>query len=90
MSRVVWTAEAVDNLDSIFTYVASFNASAAARLAQRLHAAANSLDANPERGRPIPKGLRELAVIAPYLIRYRITENAVIILRIRHGMRQPD
>jgi toxin ParE1/3/4 len=43
MSRVVWTAEAVDNLDSIFTYVASFNASAAARLAQRLQAASTPI-----------------------------------------------
>jgi toxin ParE1/3/4 len=34
--------------------------------------------------------LRELAVIHPHLIRYRITEDGVIILRIRHGMRQPD
>lgn len=87
---MVWTSEAVDNLDSIFTYVAAFNISAAARLAQRLNAAANSLVEQPERGRLIAKGLRELTVIHPYLIRYRIAEDAVIILRIRHGMGRQD
>lgn len=85
---MVWTAEAVDNLERIFTYVAAFNASAAARLAQRLSVAANSLADQPERGRSIARGLRELTVIHPYLIRYRVTEDTVIILRIRHGMRR--
>ena len=87
---MVWTAEAVDNLDRIFTYVAAFNAAAEARRAQRLSVAANILVDQPERGRPIAKGLRELTVIHPYLIRYRVTEDAVIILRIRHGMRVQD
>ncbi len=35
-----------------------------------------------------PRGMRELAVIHPYLIHYRIREDAVIILRIRHGARE--
>jgi plasmid stabilization system protein ParE len=29
--------------------------------------------------------LRELAIVHPYLIRYRVRNDAVLILRIRHG-----
>ena len=90
MRRVIWTAEAVANLDSIFNYVAGFNAPAAARLAQRLQAAVNSLTEHPERGRAASRGLRELATIHPYLIRYRFSDETVIILRIRHGAQRPD
>lgn len=88
MRRIVWTAEAVANLRSIFGYVSAFNATAAARLAQRLQAAADSLAEHPERGREASFGMRELAVIYPYLIRYRVRGDAVIILRIRHGARE--
>jgi toxin ParE1/3/4 len=83
--RIIWSAEAVANLRSIFGYVSAFNAPAASRLARRLQAAADSLAAHPERGRTAARGLRELAIIHPYLIRYRIRDDAVIILRIRHG-----
>lgn len=87
MRRIIWTAEAVANLQSIFGYVSAFNAPAAARLALRLQLAANSLADHPERGRQTTRGLRELVVIHPYLIRYRVHDEAVIILRIRHGAR---
>jgi toxin ParE1/3/4 len=83
--RIIWTAEAVANLRGIFGYVSAFNAPAAGRLARRLQIAADSLAEHPERGRLASAGLRELAVIHPYLIRYRIRDDAVIILRIRHG-----
>ncbi len=88
MLRIIWTAEAVANLRSIFGYVSAFNASAAARLARRLQAAADSLAEHPERGREAPRGLRELTIIHPYLIRYRVRDDAVVILRIRHGARE--
>ena len=95
MRRIIWSAEAVANLRRIFGYVSAFNAPAATRLARKLQAAADSLVEHPERGRPSTRGLRELAVIHPYLvryihpylIRYRIREDAMIILRIRHGAR---
>lgn len=90
MRRIIWSAEAVANLRSVFGYVSAFNTSAATRLARRLQAAADSLAEHPERGRETPRGLRELAVIHPYLIRYRVRDDTVIILRIRHGARQED
>lgn len=85
MRQVIWSAEAVANFRSIYGYVSAFNESAAARLANRLQMAANSLSEHPERGRETSRGLRELAIVHPYLIRYRVRDDAVLILRIRHG-----
>jgi len=55
-------------------------------MAQRLKLAAASLADHPDRGR-VTGRLRELATIPPYLIRYRVTADAVTIVRIRHGAR---
>lgn len=87
---VIWSGEARTNLVAIRDYIGQFNPLAAQRLANRLVALADSLDEFAERGRPVGRGLRELTVVWPYIIRYRVTEDTVIILRIRHGAREPD
>ena len=88
--RVVWTGEAVANLASIASYVNDFSPLAAQRLAVRIRTAAESLVTQPDRGRAVGAGRRELTVIYPYLIRYRVKDEAIYILRIRHGAQQPD
>ena len=90
MRRLIWTEEAVANLESIAAYIAEFNPTASARFAQRLKAAADSVQSHPDRGREVRVGIRELVIIHPYLIRYRTDEDKVVILRIRHGARQSD
>ncbi len=90
MRRVVWTDEAIANLDAIAVYIGEFNPLAAQRLALRLKAAGDSLADYSERGRSIHGGMRELTVIYPYLIRYRVTAETVAILRVRHGVMRPD
>ena len=87
MGRVVWTDEAFETLDRITDYVAAFNQGAAEHLSRRLIAAAESLADYPERGKPLSNGLRQLGTIYPYLIRYRVRDGEVLILRIRHGAR---
>jgi len=34
--------------------------------------------------------VRELVAIRPYIVRYRITADAVQIVRIKHGAQRPD
>lgn len=58
-------------------------------MAQRLKEAATSLSTQPHRGRLIDAGIRELAVVRPYIIRYRANAQTVRILRIRHSARKP-
>jgi len=53
-------------------------------------AAGNSLAHFPQRGRSIRgTDMRELVSVRPYMIRYRVTGEAVIILRIRHAAQRP-
>ena len=90
MPQVVWTRGAALDLQAIRAYIDQFSPLAAQRMAARLVQAARSLETLPDRGRIISRGRRELAVIAPYLIRYRHQADQVVILEIRHGARMPD
>lgn len=88
--RIVWTDDAVGNLEAIVTYVATFNPAAAQRLAERLVAVADSLTEFPHRGRDAGEGRREMTTVWPYILRYRVEGERVIILRIRHGARDEE
>ena len=90
MRRIIWSPLAVDDLRSIRDYIGQFNPSAAARLAARLIATAESLRDYSERGRKARGKQRELVVVWPYIIRYRIEDERVVILRVRHGARRPS
>lgn len=79
------------NIEAIVTYIASQHSPLAAqRLGQRLLSAGDVLETSPDRGRPITRGRRELTVVPPYLIRYRLRDAQVIILEVRHGARRPN
>jgi addiction module RelE/StbE family toxin len=86
--RVVWTEEARANLSAIRSYIADFSPLAAGRLAERLVAAAETLATHPHTGRRVRGDLRELTIISPYIVRYRVTDTTVLILRVRHGARR--
>ena len=59
-------------------------------MAEALLAAGDSLVNYPFRGRPVPGTfLRELVTVSPYIIRYRIDGDEVVILRVRHSARRP-
>ena len=88
--RIIWSEPARNDLQSIRAYIGQFNPSAAQRMAERLLAAAEGLAEHAERGRPLAKSHRELTVIWPYLILYRIEGDDVFILRVRHGARASD
>jgi plasmid stabilization system protein ParE len=67
-----------------------FNPRAAAHVAETLRDQANSLVHFPGRGRPVPgTNLRELVAAYPYIIRYRVDGDVVVILPVRHTSRRP-
>ncbi|HYJ30825.1 MAG TPA: type II toxin-antitoxin system RelE/ParE family toxin [Allosphingosinicella sp.] len=88
MPKIVWTDEAVEHLEAIVTYVSVYDATAAERLAQRLIDLADSLADFPHRGRDAGGERREMTVVWPYILRYRVDGDSVYILRIRHGARE--
>jgi len=87
LRRIVWTDDSVGHLEAIVTYVSAFDPAASARLAARLIEVADSLAEFSERGRDAGGGLREMTTIWPYILRYRVEGDTVIILRVRHGAR---
>lgn len=88
--RVVWTETALRGVWRAYDYLMDFNPRAAVHLAESLLAAGDSLVNFPHRGRPVRgTGMREIVTVSPYIIRYRIAGDAVIILRVRHSSRQP-
>ena len=52
--------------------------------------AGDSLAEFPERGAPISGGRRQLTHIPPYLLRYRVAGDLVVILDIRHAAQDLD
>ncbi len=59
-------------------------------MAEALFAAGDSLEHFPQRGRLVPGTTsRELLSVSPYIIRYRITGNDVVIQRVRHSAQRP-
>ena len=92
---IVWTVPARRDLENIRAYVAQFKPLAAQGLARRLVEAVEALALYPTRGRPLSTApsdanRRELVIVWPYLIRYRVEPDRIIILRIRHGALRPD
>jgi plasmid stabilization system protein ParE len=90
MVRVVWTGQALTNLEVIRAYIAQSNPQSAAKVAFTIKAAGDGLDAFPHRGRAVAgTNIREITRVYPYIIRYRIDAGAVFILRVRHAARRP-
>jgi toxin ParE1/3/4 len=88
--QVIWSPAALREIAQIYAYIAQFNPRAAETLARALLMAGDSLAAFPDRGRPIAgTGVRELTIVYPYIIRYRVAADHVRILRVRHGARRP-
>ncbi len=84
----MWTERALDGLAAIRAYIGAVKPLPAQRMAGRLVAAADGLSEFPGRFRSAGP-VRELVAIKPYVIRYRVKGECIVILRIRHGARRP-
>lgn len=87
--RVSFTSEALSDLAAIRDYIGQDSPSAASRIAVQLVAACDALEHLPQRGRPgRVEQTRELTLIWPYVIVYRVKEDEVQIVRIWHGAQE--
>jgi len=85
--RVIYHRGALRDLNSIFAYI-SKNDAAAERVVRRIRAVAGLLTDSPHLGRPGPRGARFLSVAGlPYVIIYRVGDEAVRIMAIFHTAR---
>lgn len=83
---LVFSPAALADLVEIRAYVGDRNPAAASRIAVQIVAACDALEHLPERGRPgLVADTREVTLIWPYVIVYRIGSGGVEIVRIWHG-----
>jgi len=87
--RVIWSDQALADLEAISLYLADFSPRAAKRFFIQLKEAGDSLALFAERGRPSGRGTRELTSMKPYIVRYAVTEDGVYIVTVRHAARRP-
>ena len=83
--EVKFTRLALADLTRIRAYIGAFNPTAATHIAERLIATTEILSEHPLSGRPSANGRRELTIVPPYVLVYRVAGDRVRILRIWHG-----
>jgi toxin ParE1/3/4 len=94
MNRIVWSPQAIDDLESLRAYIGRDSPSAANRVALKIvNTVETLLPGNPEIGRQgRVAGTRELVISGtPFIVPYRADLDAIQILRVYHGARKwPD
>src|SRR5438309_1442799 len=87
--RLIWLPEAVEDLARLRRFLSPRNPPAARRAAARILAGAKGLRKFPESGRPLDDlpGFRDLFIrfgAGCYLLRYRLFEDAIAVVRVWH------
>lgn len=94
---LVWLPDALADLERLYAFIEPHSAEAAGRAINTLIEAAQSLEQFPEKGRPweleweTEDGFRELPVwfgAKDYVIRYRLHQDKIIIVRVWHGLEE--
>ena len=87
--RIEWSAFALADREEIFDYIEADNPQAAATVDKRISDRIKTLRRLPRSGRTgRVEGTRELVISrTPYIVAYKITDDAVRILRVLHTSR---
>jgi toxin ParE1/3/4 len=92
MARLIWSPQALANLEEILNYLAQESPRAATSLGSQILDAVEHLQTFPRSGRVVPdqpdQALREL-IVSSYRIFYHVGDDTVELLAIRHGARRP-
>ncbi|MDR3568412.1 MAG: type II toxin-antitoxin system RelE/ParE family toxin [Syntrophobacteraceae bacterium] len=91
MPRLIWLPAARDDIARFRRFIEPDNPEAAGRAAARLKKAANLLLTHPGVGKRL-EGRQDRELFVPlgkhgYIIRYRLDGEAVVILRVRHAVK---
>lgn len=90
MTRIVWTPQAIADIEAIRAYVARYAPQYAALLVERIVGAIDRLETSPRSGRVVPEigeeTLREV-ITGSYRVVYRLTAERVEIITVLHGAR---
>ncbi|MBC7215447.1 MAG: type II toxin-antitoxin system RelE/ParE family toxin [Burkholderiaceae bacterium] len=90
MPRLIWTPPALRDVQRLYRFLAFKNPDAAKRAVKAIRRAVQVLEQQPGLGRPVedmPEEFREWIIDfgdSGYVARYRIGQDAVTILAVRH------
>lgn len=90
MPRLIWTPPALRDVQRLYRFLAPKNLDAAKRAVKAIRRAVQVLEQQPGLGRPVedmPEEFREWIIDfddSGYVARYRIGQDAVTILAVRH------
>lgn len=88
MLRLVWRADAVEDLRQIIEFIAERNVTAAERLQDDIERTAERLRSHPLLYRPgRVTGTREAVVTPNYILIYRVGPDTIDILAVVHARR---
>ena len=85
--QIRWSPQAAADFRAIIQYIRQDNSTVALRVARAVYEAVAQLKTFPRRGRPgRVDGTRELPLPPlPFVVVYRVRENAVEVARLLHG-----
>jgi addiction module RelE/StbE family toxin len=87
--RLVWRASALDDLETIISYIAERNVAAAERLHGAIEACADGLRNHPFLYRPgRVEGTREAVVHPNYILVYEVGDATIEIVAVVHSRQQ--
>jgi addiction module RelE/StbE family toxin len=91
VSRIIWSPQAIRDVESIRAFVVQDSAIYADLVARRIIAAVERLEDFPESGRIVPErqdpAIREV-IVTPYRIVYRVRAGVVEIVTVFRGSRE--
>ncbi|TDR88255.1 type II toxin-antitoxin system RelE/ParE family toxin [Enterovirga rhinocerotis] len=91
MPRLIWSPAAIRDLSRLHRFLADKNRDAAGRAIRTIRASSRLLASHPEAGHRIaklPPEYREWPIFfgsAGYIVRYRLSDDQITILAVRHG-----
>lgn len=88
--EVVWSAEAIADIESLANYIARDSVAYATSFIQEILDTSKTLSSFPKRGRVVPElddaSVREL-LVRDYRIIYHVEKSRIVILGLIHGSR---
>lgn len=91
MTLIVWTIQAVEDVEAIRSFIARNSVRYAALVVEQIVDAVDRLEHFPRSGRVVPElqdeTIREV-ILSSYRIVYRVTADVVQILTVFHASRQ--
>ncbi len=88
MAEVVWTAEAISDLQAVGEYFERTSSQYASTIVERLYESAERLKEHPKIGRKVPEigheSVREI-IVEGYRLVYQVTEHRIEVITVLHS-----